>query len=94
MPVTANYADIARCGIADCKVILPRPVQPYSLRRGVGCQGSRSQHVNVRSRTSGELSEVAIENVLGRMEFAVTNAVDYEAVGDARSRCSIFSLAY
>ncbi len=36
---------------------------------------------------------MAIEDVLGRMEFAVTNSVDYEAINDIRSRCIWYSLA-
>ncbi len=53
----------------------------------VGAKEAANNTINVRSRASGELGEVALEDVLGRMEFAVTNAADYEAVDDARSRC-------
>ncbi len=41
----------------------------------------------VRSRTSGELGEVAVEEVLHGIDSAVTTMIDYEAVDDARSRC-------
>ena len=53
----------------------------------VGAKEAENNTINIRSRGSGELGEVAVDDVLSRMEFAVSKAVDYEAVDDARSRC-------
>ncbi len=68
------------------KIIRTSQKELVALVGVVDAKEAANNTIIVRSRVSGELGDVALEDVLGRLEFAVTNAVDYEAVDAARSR--------